>query len=204
MSTINIKQFRVSPHIDENEDLLFLEKQSTPLILAGVALAILGVLAISFSVFSTMASIVAIGVILLAAAATELVHAFSRSRSRSFWGTLFSAILYGVGGFLVLLSPAASALTMTLLLAPLFIVIGLQKIFLSISLQFRQWGWTCASGVAGLIVGIMIWNQLPSAALWVFGTLVGVEMLCAGISALATGFALKSLPKPPIEMRTAA
>ena len=44
-------------------------------------------------------------------------------------------------------------------------------------IRFPQWGWALLNGAITMLVGIIIYRQLPIDALWVVGLLVGVEML---------------------------
>ena len=37
--------------------------------------------------------------------------------------------------------------------------------------------WLLLSGVVTLLLGVYIWRQLPGAAVWVIGTLVGIDMI---------------------------
>ena len=38
------------------------------------------------------------------------------------------------------------------------------------------------SGAVTLVLGVMIWRQLPEAALWVIGTFVGIDLIFNGWS----------------------
>jgi hypothetical protein len=46
--------------------------------------------------------------------------------------------------------------------------------------------WVLASGMAALIAGLLIASQLPSSATWVIGFLVGIKMMMAGWSFIAS------------------
>ena len=43
-------------------------------------------------------------------------------------------------------------------------------------------GWVLLSGLITRLLGILIWRQLPGAAVWVIGTFVGIDMIFAGWS----------------------
>jgi len=45
---------------------------------------------------------------------------------------------------------------------------------------FPHWGWTLAGGAINLILGILIWQQWPEAALWVIGLFVGIDLIFTG------------------------
>jgi uncharacterized membrane protein HdeD (DUF308 family) len=44
-------------------------------------------------------------------------------------------------------------------------------------------------GVISLVLASMIWFHLPSSAMWVIGTLIGISILFSGISRLSLSLA---------------
>jgi uncharacterized membrane protein HdeD (DUF308 family) len=46
----------------------------------------------------------------------------------------------------------------------------------------KGWGWTLFSGIASLVLGILIWRQFPVSGMWAVGTLAGIHMIFAGSS----------------------
>jgi len=42
-------------------------------------------------------------------------------------------------------------------------------------------------GIIGVVFGIMIWQQLPSSAVWVLGLLLGINLVLSGITFLMLG-----------------
>ncbi len=69
---------------------------------------------------------------------------------------------------------------------------GIWKIFASFSYRPAQ-GWLAilASGVIGLILGAVIWQQWPLSALWVVGTLAGINLLSTGISFIVLAMSIR-------------
>lgn len=172
---------------------------------AGLALIAIGVVAVAVAVFSTLASMAFLGSALLIAGIVQGVHAFSSSKEKGFFPTLLVGILYAISGVLILRNPGMTAVMLTFLIAPLFIVAGLFRTIFSLTTQFPQWGWACFSGIVTFAVGIMLWAQWPSSGLWFIGTLVGVEIMMSGISTAAFGMMLRSLQtKRPTEHKIAA
>jgi uncharacterized membrane protein HdeD (DUF308 family) len=47
------------------------------------------------------------------------------------------------------------------------------------------WGWMLWSGVASIILGIMLWMKFPSSALWAIGLLFGLSLAINGWSFIA-------------------
>ena len=46
----------------------------------------------------------------------------------------------------------------------------------------KGWGWQLFSGIATLVLGVMIWRQFPESSLWAVGLLAGIHMIFAGSS----------------------
>ena len=63
--------------------------------------------------------------------------------------------------------------------------------------RFPHWGWTFVGGAINLVLGILIWRQLPEAALWVIGLFVGIDMIFTGWTWVILAFAVKNV-KPRI------
>jgi uncharacterized membrane protein HdeD (DUF308 family) len=82
------------------------------------------------------------------------------------------------------MNPGISALTMTLIMAVFFITVGLFRIISSLSMQFKQWGWTFLSGLITIALGVMIWFAWPGSGLWIIGMFIGIDLLFYGLSIL--------------------
>jgi uncharacterized membrane protein HdeD (DUF308 family) len=60
--------------------------------------------------------------------------------------------------------------------------------------RFEGWGWLLLSGVIDVVLGVLIWRELPMSGLTIIGVLVGISLIFRGVSWLMVGFALKRLP----------
>ena len=85
-----------------------------------------------------------------------------------------------MAGFLITERPLAATAGLTLLLAGLFIVLGVFRIVVALMIRFPSWGWSLLNGVVTLLAGMVIYRHFPQSALWVVGLLVGLEMLFSG------------------------
>jgi uncharacterized membrane protein HdeD (DUF308 family) len=155
-------------------------------LILGIALLLGGVVAIAFPFLSTIAAKRVLGWIFLFSGVVTVVHAFSAGNWRGFLWNLLIGILYTVGGAYLLLSPIVGVVTLTMLVAAVFLADGVLEIIMAFRLRpHHSWGWVLASGVAALVAGFLIWSQLPSSATWVIGVLVGIKMIMAGWSFIA-------------------
>lgn len=161
----------------------------------GACLMILGIIAISYSVFTTLASVVLFGWLLVISGVVQVVHAFWRERK---WGgfflDLFSGILSFVVGFLLLANPMEGATALTLLIAMFFFISGIERIIVSLMGYFHHWGWLLLNGIIDVVLGVMIWQRWPEASLWVIGLFVGIDMLFSGWALMMQGIAARTLP----------
>ena len=86
---------------------------------------------------------------------------------------------------------------MTFLLACALLIGGLFRIIGSLMYRFPHWGWTFVGGAINLVLGILIWRQLPEAALWVIGLFVGIDMIFTGWTWVMLALAVKNV-KPRV------
>lgn len=157
-----------------------LRQQWNWFLLLGIAMIILGILAIGASTVVTQASMVFLGVLLLIGGVIQLGYSFSVIKWSGFFLSLLAGILYTVVGFFLIRNPTAGALSLTLLLSAFYIVGGAFRIIGSIATRFEHWGWALFSGIISLILGVLIWMGWPETGLWVFGLFIGIDLIVYG------------------------
>lgn len=160
----------------------------------GLLLVILGTAAIGASTMATLATMVFVGWLMIAGGAMQAVHAFSCKAWGGFFIDLLSGILYAVVGSMLVVNPAKLALGLTLLIAVFLIFGGLFRIVVAVTSQFHHRMWLLLSGVVNVLLGILIWNELPDSGLWVIGLFVGIDMIFNGWSLIMLSLAAKNLP----------
>lgn len=162
----------------------------------GAFLIVLGLVAISFSVLTTLASVVLFGWLLVVSGVVQAIHVFWRERKWSgFFLDLFAGVLSFVVGFMLLANPLAGAKTLTLLIAMFLFIGGIERIVVSVMGHFHHRGWLLLNGVIDIVLGVMIWREWPYSGLWVIGLFVGIDMLLSGWSLLMQGIAARTLPE---------
>lgn len=167
-------------------------------LILGVGLVVLGSAAIGSglgTLYTTYITVVLFGIFMLIGGIGQIVTAFWAGRWSGFALSLLIGILYVVTGFIMIDKPDAGATVLTLVLAAELFVSGLFRIIAAMTLRFTHWGWALLSGAVSLVLGIMIYKQLPEAALWVIGLFVGIEMIFNGWSWVMLGLSLRALPK---------
>lgn len=146
----------------------------------GIGLVIFGSLAIMFALTSTLVSVVYLGALLMILGIFEMIKSFKINKWGGFALHFSLGILYLVGGIFMVWHPLANAVTLTLLLAIFFIFSGIMRIFFALSHNMPHKMWLLLNGVITLILGALIWYQLPTAGLWVIGTFLGIDMIFTG------------------------
>src|SRR5215510_13378970 len=160
----------------------------------GIALIILGAIAIGSAFLMTIASVFLFGWILIIGGVMEVVHAFWHKRWAGFFLDLLTGILYVVVGWMMVTNPAESALLLTLIIAMFLVFEGVFRIVAALAARYPHWGWVMFNGIISLILGIMIWRQWPYSGLWVIGLFVGIEMLLNGWSLVMLSLTGRRLP----------
>ena len=160
----------------------------------GVLLVLLGMVAMGSAVKATIITTIVVGWLMIFGGVAEAVHAFTCKRWGGFFIDLFSGILYAVVGMMLVANPVKLALGLTLLIAVFLIFGGVFRIVVALTGGFQHWMWLLLSGVINVALGVMIWNELPEAGLWVIGLFVGIDMIFNGWSLIMLSMAAKSLP----------
>jgi len=147
----------------------------------GIALSLLGVVAMVRSVTATVITMLFFGWLLLLSAAIEVVQAVMVGPWAGFLLHALSAILFGVIGLFLIRSPLMGAEVATLLMALYFVIGGLFRLVGSMTVPLVQWNWQAAiDGAIALLLGILILARWPASGLWVLGFFIGLDLLLYG------------------------
>lgn len=155
----------------------------------GILLIILGILAISFAVFTTLLSILFVGALLFVSGLIIFIDACMGwwKKWSVFLIQLGIAILYVAAGIIVMQNPIMASVTLTLLLGALYIGIGIARIVYSYPAYIPQRRWRMGSGVVTLILGLLILANWPAASLWLIGLFIGIDLIFVGWTYLMLG-----------------
>ena len=171
-----------------------LSARSGLLMFKGVALVILGVLAIAVPFVASIAVEIYIGWLFLTAGIVGLVAMLYADDVAAFLWTLVTAALSLCLGVLLLHKPAAGTVTLALALTAFLAAEGVFQIVISIA--YRKvlrgaWGWLSASGVCDLILVAIIVYGWPLSAAWMLGVMAGVNLLTTGWAIVMTSVAAR-------------
>lgn len=161
----------------------------------GLATLIVGIAAMIITPIATLATVLVLGWLLFFSGVIECVYAF---RAHNWEGVLFhliDGILGVVIGLVVVTHPVAGALTWTLLFASFLTVLGIFRLVAAIRMKFPNWGWAFFDGLITTALGLMLWAEWPSSALWFMGLAVGVSLVLRGSSYVMFALGIRALPK---------
>ncbi|HZT48803.1 MAG TPA: HdeD family acid-resistance protein [Hyphomicrobiaceae bacterium] len=156
----------------------------------GIVLVIAGAVAILFPLLSTIATKIMLGWIFLVSGVLIVIHAFSIKQWRGFlWGLLVGALYIVAGAWLAFL-PFTGIITLTILLAALFLAEGVLEVVMATRVRPHEgWVWLLLSGLVAIAVGVLIAYELPSSAAWAIGLLAGINLLSTGMSFIVLALA---------------
>jgi uncharacterized membrane protein HdeD (DUF308 family) len=149
----------------------------------GIALVILGLLAIMAPAIAAVAATVFFGWILLISGVVGLLATLRARQVAGFGWSLLSALVAIVAGGLLLGWPVQGTLSLTAVLIAFLLVEGTVTILYALEHRGAlsgRWGWMLASGIIDVGLGMLLVAGLPGTALWALGLLVGINLIFGG------------------------
>ncbi|MEH6832769.1 MAG: DUF308 domain-containing protein [Sulfitobacter sp.] len=147
----------------------------------GIAMIFAGGAAILFPLIGTLSVVWIVGVALIVASIAQSVAAFSYPKWSGIVLGLLVAALWLVAGLFLLLRPLEGVFALTVVVAAVFLIEGVLKTILSFQIRpLAGWGWLLFDGLFTVVLGGMLWWQLPLSALWALGTLAGISIMLSG------------------------
>lgn len=170
-------------------------KTTTLSVLWGVLLIILGILAVGSPFLAAFAVNAVIAWLIVFAGVVHLIVAFHTREAGSLIWRLFVGLAYIVFGAYLIARPAVGVVSLTLMLASLFLIEGVLNIVLFFKVRSAQGSsWLLIDGIITLLLGLMIYAQWPSSSAWAIGTLVGVSMIFSGVTRVMVSMAARKAP----------
>ncbi len=158
----------------------------------GILLIIAGAAAIISPFYGSLAGARVFGWVLIFSGIITGMHAFS---TQSWGGVILQALIAVVwiaGGAWLLTQPLAGAISLTIVLIAVLLAQGLISVVEAFQLRPTEgWGWMLWSGVASIILGVMLWMRFPSSALWAIGLMFGLGLIINGSSFIALAFSAR-------------
>jgi uncharacterized membrane protein HdeD (DUF308 family) len=164
-------------------------------LIQGVAMIVLGMLAVALPNISTLEIELLVGWLFIVGGFLRVVTIYRKRHMPGFWWSLLSGILAMIFGMILIARPLQGIVTLTVVLTAFFIIEGVAAIFIALDFRrhLRHWGWTLLSGIVSLGLAYLIVKGWPSTAAWVIGLYVGVNMIFFGMSLIMTSIAARRI-----------
>jgi uncharacterized membrane protein HdeD (DUF308 family) len=153
------------------------------LLALGVISIILGTIGLGMTAMLTIVSVIFFGALLLVGGVIQLVDAFKHSGWKgTFWHVLI-ALLYIVGGIILVGDPVGGSVALTLVVAVMLLASGLSRAIMAFQARGTPgWTWLLFGAILSILLGLMILERWPVSGLWVLGLFVAIELIINGWS----------------------
>ncbi len=166
------------------------------LMAVGVLAIFIGCVAILVPAVASVGTAIFIGWILLIAGAFLIAAAFSAHSIGTVVLRLIWAALTVIVGVWLIVEPHNGTLTLTLVLGLYFLFMGLTRTVIAFMARGQpNAGLVGLSGIAGLLIGVLILVKFPSSADWAIGLLVGIDLIFAGWTLTSVALVDKDLSR---------
>jgi uncharacterized membrane protein HdeD (DUF308 family) len=153
------------------------------LLALGILFFILGIIGLGMSVGLTLVSVLFFGWLVIIGGAFQLVEAFKVKGWKGILWHLLLALVYLFAGGIIVYDPVGGAIALTMFIAAALIAAGVLRIILAFQLKGEQgWWWPLVGGLLSVVLGVLIMARWPSAALWIIGMFIAIEMISNGWS----------------------
>ena len=154
----------------------------------GVALLVLGIAALAFPFFSTLVITLFVGWMLILSGLVTLYAAFSLHGAGPFFGALLYGLLSVAAGIFITARPVGGALAVTLALSAVLLFQGAYEVYFAFDLKpMKGWGWMVGSGVASIVLSLIILMGLPVSSLVALGIILGINFISSGFALIMVG-----------------
>ena len=171
-----------------------LARKNDQLFWGGVALALVGLLALLFPVVSTFVIARVVGWLLVFSGLLTIWDAFTVEGTGAFFGELLIGLLKLALGVYLLRHPDVSVVVLTLLLAAVFMIDGAVQVAMAFELRpLDEWVWMLLAGLISIGVGLLIAAEVPRFSLIAVGIYIGISFLSTGIARIMISRRLSSL-----------
>lgn len=157
----------------------------------GVLAALLGLVALVLVETATIASVLVIGIFMVAAGILEIIVGL---RTRT-WGRMLlweaAGLLYLIAGSFAIAVPELASVVLTLLLGAGLVATGALRIVVGIRMAgSRTRGPLIAAGGFTALLGLLILIGWPGNSVLVLGTILGIDLLVYGLTWIVFGVRL--------------
>ncbi len=169
----------------------------------GVLMVVLGTMGIIWAPIYSIGVAMVFGAFLMAAGIVQLVSTFSAGE-KNWKGKIVNiliAIIYIIGGGVALFNPPAAAAGLTLVMASLFLAIGVIRIVFGFQQRKNGWAWVwpVVSGLIDIAIAVILIMDWPISGIWAPGLFFAIELLMNGWFLIVTAIAARNVINAAVE-----
>ncbi|WP_457574583.1 HdeD family acid-resistance protein [Desulfolithobacter sp.] len=169
------------------------------LLALGLLMLAAGTIGLYMTVAVTLVTVLFYGGLIMAGGILLLLHSI-RAKEEKWHGRLghvLLALLYLLAGVFIMINPVAASAALTLLLAALFMAMGILRITYGFRCRSKGWKWLAPmiAGLIDMVFALVIAFSWPISGLWVIGLFVSIEMLMNGWILTFTALAARKLAR---------
>ena len=113
------------------------------------------------------------------------------------WVTILGVVMI-VAGFLAVIAPGPAALAATIFFGAMFFVGGVAEVAHAVATRNETgFGWKLFSGIAMIVLAILIAAGWPASSIPIIGLLAGFSLISAGVWRIMLARALRE--EPPVQ-----
>lgn len=162
-------------------------KASTGLSIVGALLILGGILALANPLAASLAVTTLVGFVFLLAGVIQAWAAFEGSAPGGrLWNGIW-ALLGIVAGVWLLANPLEGTVSLALMLGLIFLITGVMRVALGLGASGSAKWLLLLSGLAGIVIGVLVFSDFAQAATQFLGLLLGIELLSQGIALILLG-----------------
>ncbi len=146
----------------------------------GIVFLILGLVALAAPLVAAEFLFMLIGALLLLTGILQAVVSFT---AKSHWSYYVTSAIAMIAGAVLIFQPEAGIYVFGIVIAIFLLLQGFMQLFYAgVYAPFRGWGWMLASGLLSIALATFIFLGWPLSASWLFGFLIGINLLLFGFS----------------------
>lgn len=163
----------------------------------GILFELIGVAAIVFPLLASIALEQLLGALCVLAGVFALGNNIMHRNSQHRVSGIFSGLVLVVLGICMLIFVRESLKLLAVFVAVAFAVEGILQILSGFSRRgsLKLWPMLLLNGVVSLILAALIFFQWPESSHWIIGLLFGINLMFAGATLMAIGFAMPKKEK---------
>jgi uncharacterized membrane protein HdeD (DUF308 family) len=161
----------------------------------GIGLILIGLFTLGNAAAASVVSAIIFGVALLIAGLFEVIHSIWAPHWGSVFLRLLTGALYAIAGTVLVFRSSSAAYLVPLVFAAALIASGVVRAVMALRYETKL-GWLLfSSGLVGILGGIIILIKWPLSGLWVFGLVVGIDLMLHGAWWIASGWLSRREPR---------